>query len=95
VADALTENNGFCRATAGNGGKAVAEVPPPPPPADLRRPLERTIRLPTSEEAGLMDMAEEADDDDVEEEEEEEDPWVVPEPAGDTSRDDRWCTTRG
>jgi hypothetical protein len=37
--------------------------------------------LPTSEEAGLIDMAEE------ELEEEEEETWVVPESAGETARD--------
>jgi hypothetical protein len=38
--------------------------------------------LPTSEEAGLMDMAEEEELD-----EEEEETWVVPESAGETARD--------
>ena len=38
----------------------------------------RTMLLPTSEEAGLIDMADEA---------EEEEAWVVPEPAGETARE--------
>ncbi len=72
---------------AGSGGKATADdippTPPPPPLADFRRThVLRTMLLPTSEEAGLIDMAEEE-----ELEEEEEETWVVPESAGETARD--------
>jgi hypothetical protein len=71
---------------AGSGGKATADdIPPTPPPplADFRRThVLRTMLLPTSEEAGLIDIAEE----ELEEEEEEE-TWVVPESAGETARE--------
>jgi hypothetical protein len=70
---------------AGSGGKATADdIPPTPPPplADFRRThVLSTMLLPTSEEAGLIDMAEE------EELEEDEETWVVPESAGETARD--------
>jgi hypothetical protein len=71
---------------AGSGGKATADdippTPPLPPLADFRRThVLSTMLLPTSEEAGLMDIAEE------ELEEEEEETWVVPESAGETARD--------